>query len=63
MVTRGRILITPGQLGVSGFVLAKTFQARTATTLMTRMVAGRIAHDTTADLPDGLHMALSGIGR
>lgn len=60
MGTRGRILIALGLIGVVGFVLVKAFQAQTATTLMTRMVASRVAHDTTADLPDGLHIALSG---
>lgn len=60
MGTRGSILIALGPIGVVGFVLVKAFQAQTATTLMTRMVASRVAHDTTADLPDGLHIALSG---
>lgn len=60
MGTRGRILIALGLIGVVGFVLVKAFQAQTATTLTARMVASRVAHDTTADLPDSLHIALSG---
>lgn len=57
-----RLLIALSLIGVAGFFLVTAFQAQIATALMTRMVDSRVGRDVTANLPDGLHVALCGTG-
>lgn len=45
-----------------GIALIRAYQAPIATALMERIVAQRVGRDVTADLPDGLSVALCGTG-
>jgi ribonuclease Z len=49
-------------IGLAATFLVHAFQARIATTMLAHMVEARIGHDSTAALPDGLHVALCGTG-
>ncbi len=62
MRMRTKIVIAVIAVALLGIGLVKLFQVEIATTLLTRTVAQRVGRDVTADLPDGLSVALCGTG-
>jgi ribonuclease Z len=62
MRTRTKLLLAVLALVVAGAAAVRVFQVQIATALLQRMVDQRVGRDATADLPDGLHIALCGTG-
>ncbi len=62
MRTRTRIVIVVAAIAAVTVGMVKFFQVEIATALLTRFVAERVGRDITADLPDGLSVALCGTG-
>jgi ribonuclease Z len=62
MRTRNKIVLGVAALALVAGITVKTQQAAIATALFERAVGERVGRDTTAALPDGLHIALCGTG-
>lgn len=62
MRTRNKVLVAiAGMLVIAGITL-KSQQAKIGSSVFERAVGARVGHDATADLADGLHVALCGTG-
>ncbi len=62
MRTYGKWVSAIALIGLAGGILVGVFQAQIATALLVWIVDARVGRDTTATLPDGLHVALCGTG-
>jgi len=62
MRLRNKLVLGMAALALVGGVVLKTQQARIGTLLFERAVSERVGRDSTAGLPDGLHIALCGTG-
>lgn len=62
MRTRSKIILGIGALALMAGITVKMRQADVGTMLFERAVSERVGRDTTAALPDGLHIALCGTG-
>lgn len=62
MRMRSKIVMGIAALALVGGVAIKTQQARIGASLFERAVGERVGRDSTASLPDGLHIALCGTG-
>jgi ribonuclease Z len=57
-----KLAIAVAALALAAAIGAKLFQRQIGTALLERVVAERVGRDTTAGLPDGLHVILCGSG-
>lgn len=62
MRTRSKIVLGIAVLALIAGIVVKTQQAAIGASLFERAVGERVGRDTTAALPDGLHIALCGTG-
>jgi len=62
MRSRSKIMVGIAALALVGGLAIKTQQARIGAALFERAAADRVGRDSTAGLPDGLHIALCGTG-
>ncbi len=62
MRTRSRLIIALAGVLVVAFLAVKSQQAAIGSALFERAVGERVGRDSTAGLPDGLHLALCGTG-
>jgi ribonuclease Z len=62
MRTRTKVLLALLAIVALGAAAVRVFQVEISTALLQRMVDQRVGRDTTANLPDGLHVALCGTG-
>ncbi|MDB5704526.1 MAG: fold metallo-hydrolase [Sphingomonas bacterium] len=62
MRKRGKIALGVMAVIAIALVCVKLFQRQIGTALLARAVADRVGRDSTATLPDGLHVALCGTG-
>ena len=62
MRMRNKMVLGIAALALIAVIAVKTQQARIGTSLFERAVGERVGRDTTASLPDGLHIALCGAG-
>ena len=62
MRMRSKLVLGIAALALMAGIAVKTQQARIGAALFERAVAERVGRDSTASLPDGLHIALCGTG-